>query len=148
MPDWMVWNGIVWIHVVAAMAWIGGMIAIAVIVAPTFRGETSAADRVRLREIGRRAGVVCWFAITLLLITGIANLVRLAPSWSSLTGKLLGAKVILVAIVVGISAVQDFVLRPRLADSGNFERIHRPLARWILGLSLLIVGLAVLVVRS
>ena len=148
MPEWLIWSGVVWIHVVAAMAWVGGMTTIAVAVAPAYRAGIPESDRSPLKEIGRKAGVICWFSITLLVITGVANLVRLAPSWSSLTGKLLLAKLILAAIVVGITAVQDFVLRPRLTGSGRFERIHRPLSRGILGLSLLIVLLAVLVVRS
>ena len=125
-----------WLHVLAAITWIGGMLFIALVLVPITRRLEDPALRVRLvRAVGVRFRAVGWIALGVLLGTGIGNL-WLHPS-------LLGAprfhvKIALVVLALLLSVVHDFVLGPRAGAPGADPsvRVH---ASWMARINLLIV---------
>ena len=69
----------VWIHILMAAIWVGGLIYTAAIAVP-FAVSRGAEERQRiLRGLGRRFRRIGWAAIIVLIITGLGNLV-LRPS--------------------------------------------------------------------
>jgi len=62
---------LVWLHLLAAIAWIGGMLFLSVVLVPVLRCEPFASQKaVLFRAIARRFRSVVWSAITILLFTG------------------------------------------------------------------------------
>lgn len=112
----------VWIHILAAMVWIGGMLFLVLVVVPWLRSgqRTQAADF--FRETGPRFRNVGWTCFAVLVITGSFNLwvrgVRWAnfvePQWlTSSFGKTVLAKLGVFVVVLLVSALHDFVVGPR-----------------------------------
>jgi len=65
----------VWIHILMAAVWVGGLIYTAAVAVP-FAISHDAQERQRiLRGLGRRFRRIGWVSIVLLVITGIGNLV-------------------------------------------------------------------------
>jgi putative copper export protein len=136
---------VVWLHVVAAAVWLGGLAFSAHLLVPTLlRG-----DRGALALLGR-ARVSAWAALALLFVTGIENLreVGLARPWVM-------AKVLAVMVLLALAAHRDFALVPRAM--GEIERGTPPgLAlsglRWVdrilLVLALVVIFLGVGVARG
>ena len=113
------------IHVLAAMLWLGGMFFLGAVGAPVLRGIEPAPLRQRLfQELGTRFRRIGWFAIAVLVATGILNLyfrgwlhwsgvLASAAFWQTPVGRALAAKFIAVALMVSISAIHDFIHGPR-----------------------------------
>lgn len=98
------------VHVAAGSAWFGGAFALALVL-PQLAGRRAAADLVA-RFSTLAAGV-----LVALLATGGLLAWRIVGSWSDLVettyGRVLLAKVTVVAVVVAIAAWNRFVLLPR-----------------------------------
>ena len=91
----------VWLHVLAATAWIGGMFFLVLVVVPWMRSGRREQAGAFLRETGMRFRTVGWASFGILLATGSVNLwvrgVRLGdfarPEWlASPFGKTVLAK--------------------------------------------------------
>jgi len=124
-----------WVHVLAAMTWIGGMLFIALVLVPTARTLGDATIRARLvRDSGRRFRAVAWTALAVLVVTGLLNL-WLYPVL--LTSPRFHAKLGLVGLALILSAFHDFVLGPRagLPDADPSARIR---ASWIARFNVLV----------
>lgn len=67
-------DAIRWLHLLAAMVWIGGMITVAAIVPSLKRAGVA---REQIRAAARRFGVVAWTAMGVSALTGVAQLARL-----------------------------------------------------------------------
>lgn len=157
----------VWLHVLAAITWVGGMFFLVLVVVPWLRGGGRENAGAFLRETGLRFRAVGWACFAILLSTGTFNLwyrgVRLGDfaraDWlGSPFGHAVCLKLVAFAAVLGVSAVHDFVLGPRAAlvvqrapGSSEAERLRRSaslLGRANVLLALLLVGLAVVIVRG
>ena len=70
----------VWLHILAAAVWVGGLIYTAAVAVP-FALTHSEEERQRiLRGLGRRFRWIGWSSVAVLIITGVGNLVlRLTP---------------------------------------------------------------------
>ena len=70
----------VWIHILMASIWVGGLIYTAAVSVP-FAVSHDAEERQRiLRGLGRRFRRIAWVSMVILVITGIGNLLlRLSP---------------------------------------------------------------------
>ncbi|HUF95751.1 MAG TPA: hypothetical protein VMO52_06680 [Acidimicrobiia bacterium] len=75
---------LLYIHVVAATVWVGGLIVMAGLV-PAVRNVTE--DRTVMRAIAQRFGVLSWTALGLLMLTGIAMLLIGFDLTTTLTTK-------------------------------------------------------------
>ena len=130
-----------WTHVLAAMAWVGGMLFIALVLVPTARAFGDAAIRTRLiRDSGRRFRRVAWIALLVLVVTGLLNLwfepILLRSPWFH-------GKLGLVVLALILSAFHDFVLGPRAGLPGA-DPSARIRASWVARLNVLVALLIVL----
>jgi uncharacterized membrane protein len=137
----------VWVHIIAAMTWLGGMIVFVTSVMPFFRGRDEALRAAFFKDFGRRFTRVVWICLVTLLITGTFNAwargVRLSDPFSSewrasAFGHLLLVKLTLVAITVGVCGAHE-----RLSGASQ-----RWLGRLTLLLGLAIVFIGILLVRG
>ncbi|HKP61768.1 MAG TPA: CopD family protein [Polyangiales bacterium] len=112
----------VWLHILAATVWIGGMTFLVLVVVPWLREGGRAQGAVFLRETGARFRNVGWVCFAIVLVTGSFNLwvrgVRPASfvqsAWlGSPFGTLVLWKLGVFAAVLLLSSVHDFVLGPR-----------------------------------
>lgn len=157
----------VYLHLLAALLWLGGMLFLSLVLVPALRGTQDQALMSRLMSIvGQRYRRLGWWAMGLLVLTGLVNALGrwgLQPLlttafWGSASGRLLALKLLLVALMFSLSALHDFVLGPRAsarrlagAPAEELARLRRQ-ASWLgrvnLGFGLLVLGLAILLVRG
>lgn len=144
------------VHVLAALLWLGGMLFLAVVGAPVLRKLEPPRLRAEIfRQLGARFRTVGWITIGVLLATGVLNLhfsgalYRLgdASMWGTRYGHALAWKLVAVAVMVGASALHDFVLGPRAArlPPGSPAGIAaRKRASWIARINALVAVLLVI----
>ncbi len=124
-----------WIHVLAAITWIGGSLFVALVLVPVTRRLEDPALRTRLvQEAGRRFRTVGWIALGLLVLTGLGNL-WLFPSF--LSSPRFMAKFALVVLALALSVVHDFVLGPRAGARGADPAL-RVRATWVARVNVLV----------
>lgn len=157
----------VWLHVLAAITWIGGMFFLVLVVVPWLRRGDRAAAGAFLMETGRRFSAVSWACFAILLATGALNLALrgVRPSdlasgdWlTSPFGRLVAIKLAAFAAVLLVSAWHDFGAGPRAAaaierDPSSPEAHAARAAASRMGrlnvlLALLLVALGVMLVRG
>ena len=155
------------LHVLAAMLWLGGMFFLGLVGAPVLRSVEPATLRQRLfQELGVRFRRIGWWAIAVLVVTGIVNLhyrgwlhwngvLGAGDFWRSGVGHALAAKLSIVVIMISTSAVHDFIQGPRAGraapDSPEalaFRRRAMLVARVNAILGVLLVIAAVRLVRG
>ena len=152
----------VWLHLLAAMAWVGGMIFIIAVVVPMLRRPETRAHATELMQIaGRRFRIVGWLALATLIATGVFNVLHRGYQLEHLFtgevfqgawGRTLAHKLSLVAIVLVMSMVHDFWIGPRAAEGDaeareKWRKVASIMGRVTFALALLIVALAVTLVR-
>lgn len=153
----------VWLHLLAAIAWIGGMVFLSAILMPVLRREGLSEARITVLNMSaRRFRVLVWGAVAVLLTTGplllaYRGLSLIHPeSWPAI----LAVKIALAVTAVLLTALHDLVLGPRVralrqhplrVNSGS-QQILLKYAPWIPRMSLLVtltvLWLAVIVARS
>jgi len=118
------YHALVFMHLVAALVWLGGMFFLALVGAPVLRSVEPAEVRSRLfHDLGVRFRAVGWGAIGVLLFTGFSILhLRGMLAWTTLSepawwgtplGTALAWKFLAVAAMLAMSAWHDFVAGPR-----------------------------------
>lgn len=148
----------VWLHVLAAVVWIGGMTFLVLVALPVARRPEYEDVYGRLvGAMGRRFRWIGWGCLLGLVATGFLQLHRLGFSppavfrgdaFQGRFGRVLAVKLSLVAAILVASAVHDFWLGPRAGSlarrqSGSHAaRRARRLAAWI-GRLELVAALAV-----
>lgn len=149
----------IWLHVLAATIWIGGMAALGLLFVPLLRRD-------RFRSVARpllyasalRFRWIGWGTLGLLVVTGLVNVRARGVPWSawvdpafweSAWGTALGVKLVLVGITLVVSAVHDFHFGPEAIrlmreapESARAERM-RWWSSW-LGRATLLLSLAIL----
>ena len=155
----------VFLHVLAALVWLGGMIALALL-APVLRDVGDDGLRQRLfHRLGVRFRAVGWVCIGVLVATGLVQL-RLRGMWGMATwgsaafwaaplGRALGWKLATVVLILSVQSVHDFWLGPKagLVPAGTPEakamRIRAAyLARFNAMVGLILIWFAVALARS
>lgn len=125
-----------WLHVLAAVTWIGGMLFIALVLVPVTRRLDDPALRTRLvHAVGLRFRTVGWIALGVLVGTGSVNL------WLNpflLHSPRFHGKLGLVGLALILAAFHDFVLGPRAGRPGA-DPSARLRASWIARINVLIV---------
>jgi len=107
-------------HLVAAAAWVGALVPLAILLGAAFRDHDS-------HSIGREAvlrfSTLGAVAVSTLLASGIINSWMLVGGLKALIqtnyGRLLSVKVFLFLIMVGIAGVNRIILTPRLLLPGR-----------------------------
>lgn len=148
-----------WLHLVAAMVWVGGQLFLPLALTPVLKRRFPPEQRVELiAAVGTRFRPFAWVALGILVLTGLqrASLVfgGFPELWQGLSstdyGQILKAKLLLVIMILLLQLLHDFVLGPRLQKlseqrSPGLARARAATIGIALGsvlLSLVIVGLA------
>ena len=135
------WSLVRFLHVTAAMGWVGGQLMLSGVVLPVLRSNMEpAARRPLVHATARRFAIISNFGLLpILLITGISLAWHRGVTFASFDdpgyGRLLGIKLILVLVSIALAALHG-VLATRNPKSS------RPLAIGGLGVSLAIVVFA------
>lgn len=157
----------VFLHIAAAITWIGGMFFLVLVVVPWLRMGDRAQASLVMRETGQRFRTVGWACFAIVFVTGSFNLyargVRLSDfvreEWlSSPFGKAVVWKVSIFALVLTMSAVHDFWHGPRATLVGRqdprspeAERLRKQasmMGRLNMVFALMLLGLGVILVRG
>lgn len=158
----------VYLHILAAVAWVGGMLFFSLVLVPLLRRPDSAANSTELvHVVGRRFRTIGWACIVVLILSGTLLLglraqgvaaIFSAALWASSFGSVLAIKISVVITVVVMSAVHDFWVGPRATQLSRVDRNAadaRSMRRWAgwlgranLVLALGIIALAVFLVRG
>jgi len=154
---------LVWLHVLAAVSWIGGTIFLSVVLVPVLRREPFASQRALLfRTIAHRFRAVVWGAIAVLLFTGPLLLHQRGIPIADPSGwpMVLAAKLGLVTILLLLTLTHDLILGPRVGKILQLPTESRTrfdqslvlwspwIARFSLFFALAVLFAAVLLVRS
>jgi len=113
---------ILWLHLLAAMTWIGGLVFQVLVVFPTLAWAAApTGERVRFAlSLEARFRVILWPAVGMVLFTGLVNLMNVwyatvvtAGSISPTFVPLLSVKLGLVVGMIALQAVQQLLIFPR-----------------------------------
>lgn len=108
------------VHLVAAAAWVGMLLPLALLLAAAARDEASIGAAYAATKRFSNVGLV---TVGVLLVTGFINTLYLAGSIRALSetdyGRLLLIKVALFLVMVAIAAINRQVLTPRLIGTGS-----------------------------
>ncbi|MBI4445310.1 MAG: CopD family protein [Acidobacteria bacterium] len=158
---------LVWLHIVAAAVWIGGMVFFILVLIPLTRTpELKEQAAMLIHWTGGRFRNIGWTCLGLLLVTGIANLLirfgtetLLNPRfWQNPVAHITLTKLLLFVFIAILSAYHDFSVGPRATawartnpNSTQAARLRRQ-ASWIgrlnFLLALIAVSMGVLLVRG
>ena len=142
---------VLYLHVLAAVVWIGGLAYQAHVLLPAARRGAVAP----FADAARRARPVTWTAIAIVVLSGFYNVTQLgdlARVMESGAGLLLAAKFILVILAVALSSQRDFaqvtLLNAALTSGADPTRPLRSITLLdrivlLLGLTVIYLGLAV-----
>lgn len=156
----------VWLHVLAATAWLGGMMFLVWVVVPTLRkGDRKVASAV-MRDSGRRFRTVGWVCFAILIATGCFNAwwrgvrwhLLFDARWTATTfGRVFVTKLSVFLLILALSVRHDFFVGPRASralidgEAATAESLRREaslLGRATALLAILIFALAVVLVRG
>lgn len=149
----------VFIHILAAIFWIGGMLFTAAVLVPVSRESILNSRRGEFFKItGQKFSRISWVLFLILFITGIINLTTRGIQlqalinldfWKSSFGLTLAYKLSLFGFVAIISALHDFYAGPKAAallqtkPNDTATQSFRKLSSW-LGRLNLVLGLGIL----
>ena len=145
---------VLWLHVVSAVVWVGGLAYQSHVLLPLARrGEVAP-----FAEAARRARAVTWTAISLVVLTGFYNITQLGPMervMQSGAGLMVVGKFILVIAMAAIMGQRDFaqltLLRAALASGGDPQPALRSIARMdrvVLAIALVVIYLGLAISRT
>ena len=112
---------ILWLHLLAAMTWIGGLVFQMLVVFPMLTWAATTGEHLRFAlSLEARFRVILWPVIGLALFTGLVNLMNVwyatvvtAGSIAPMFVPLLRVKLGLVVGMITVQAVQQFLIYPR-----------------------------------
>jgi len=157
----------VWLHILAAAVWIGGMAFLVLVLVPVARApEHRDVFSSLMHRTGTRFRWVGWLCLGVLVATGFVNVAfrfgwaeLWSPEmWQTSFGRILVVKLVVVALVLLLSVIHDFAVGPRAmtlwrenpAAIATLRLVGT--ARWLgrmnFLLALIVVGLAVMLVRG
>ncbi|GIK09498.1 MAG: hypothetical protein JETCAE02_10750 [Anaerolineaceae bacterium] len=109
-----------WLHMLATVTWIGGIVSISILVLPAARKSLSPAEQLAFIEsMQKRLEPLAWFSLGLLIVTGLFQLSAnshyngffdVSTQWS----LAILVKHGLVAVMVAVSAVQTWEVLPAI----------------------------------
>jgi len=151
----MLLKAALYLHIISAIFWVGGMLFIVLVVAPYLMTITDPTEKSRIFQVvGRQFRFWGWVAIVTLLVTGpviLYTLYGIPPSGifdsalhATSFGKTLAIKLTFVTILVLSSLFHDFWLGPKARYSRSLVRWARIFGRTNLLIALVIVLCAVL----
>ncbi|MCI0778269.1 MAG: DUF4149 domain-containing protein [Chloroflexi bacterium] len=127
-----------WIHILAATIWVGPQVFLFVAAVPAVRTIEDLQVRTRvMRVITTRFNYLAWGALTVLVITGIANLyehdLEVDQLFDLNFGVVFQVKMTLLIATVALTGLHSFVLGPRvlrMQESAVDAAEIAPVRRW------------------
>jgi uncharacterized membrane protein len=104
---------ILWLHIIAAVIWIGGNLVMAMVIVPYFKRSTSPVEQIKiLTQIGRGFEPIVWGCVLVLIFSGMSNILvsGMPDMW------ILLIKLIFVFILIILTGAHSFIMGPRLAQ--------------------------------
>lgn len=116
------------LHLLSAGAWLGGLPAFALLLGTAYRRRKPGWNELIIKAT-RRFSRLAALSVGVLLATGIANSWNLLNGprdlWTTDYGRLIGAKIVLLAAMIAIATVNKFRLTPRLPARGALRNLQR-----------------------
>ena len=153
MPAYVV----TWIHLLAAITFIGGWMFVLLALRPGLtegRNQSPSSDSIEVvKRVGNRFRTIGWVSLVVLILTGASQLLdesgsaRIESGW----GLIMMLKLFVFAIVGGLVFVHDLILDPftgtgKTKEKGSFPLLFSAKVIWvqrsILGLSLGVLFIA------
>jgi putative copper resistance protein D len=141
------------LHIIAAMFWIGGMLFLTLVIAPFLISLKDPKKKSEIYQVvGKTFRFWGWVAIIILVITGPLNLYYMGVTFSDILdpvfhgtayGKAVMTKITLVILIVISSFLHDFWIGPGARGSKKYSTIAKVVGRSNLLVALLIVLAAV-----
>ncbi len=122
------------VHILSASIWVGGTVFLVAVAVPFARSFDPERSTEIASAVGRRFRPIAWGALGGLVASGVYTMQRSGLlSWNELSGsgygRLLLAKLTLVAALLVLAAVHDFVLGPRVEVDPSGRPVLLVLAR-------------------
>jgi len=134
---------ILWLHLLAAITWIGGLVFQVLVVFPTLARDALTAEWLRFAlSLEARFRVILWPAVGMALFTGLVNLMNVWYTTVVTTGSiaptfvpLLHVKLALVIGMLAVQAVQQLLIYPRRVAAlrdvyTGVQEVPRPFRTW------------------
>ena len=134
---------ILWLHLLAAMTWVGGLVFQVLVVFPTLARAALTAEWLRFAlSLEARFRVILWPAVGMALFTGLVNLMNVWYTTVVTTGSiaptfvpLLRVKLALVIGMLAVQAVQQLLIYPRRVAAlrdvyTGVQEVPRPFRTW------------------
>ena len=134
---------ILWLHLLAAITWIGGLVFQVLVVFPTLARAALTAEWLRFAlSLEARFRVILWPAVGMALFTGLVNLMNVWYTTVVTTGSisptfvpLLRVKLALVIGMLAVQAVQQLLIYPRRVAAlrdvyTDVQEVPRPFRTW------------------
>ena len=146
---------VIWLHLMAAAALIGGLIFFNFILKPGLEEKNSEVQKNDLlQKMGRRFRTVTWICLITLILTGSYTMLyeggsaRIETTW----GVVLMLKLFLFAVTFGLILIHDFVLDPftppSRASNNPTSQAHSARRATYLQQAILLLSLAILLIAS
>ncbi|MEO0145022.1 MAG: CopD family protein [candidate division WOR-3 bacterium] len=139
----------VFIHIISACIWFGGMFALIIFFLP-LRKEQYFLDVVK--KLGEQFKIVGWIILPLLFITGFFNLHYRGFdfSFSTTYNKIIWLKIILFFVIVIISAIHDFYIGPKAIKTRDKKllKYSRTIGRINFILAIIMILIGIFIVRG
>lgn len=140
---------LVWIHLLAAVVWIGGMVFLSVVLVPVLKRDGGFAQHVALfRTVAYRFRGVVWGAMGMLVATGLTlaagrSIPLIEPShWPTI----FAAKIGLVILLFTLTLLHDLVVGPQVRRIfGTAEAARTVRDRLLMRYSVLVPRVSLLV---
>jgi copper transport protein len=131
-----------WVHLAAAMLWLGGLVMLALVVWPAAPGLR----RTAFLRFSRLASVLVALIVGAGLYLTVARLPAVADLWTTAYGRVLLVKLGLVSLALLWGAFHHFLVRPALERAASEGVVLARLPRSLAGESA--VGMAILLVAA
>jgi uncharacterized membrane protein len=159
-PTWAI-ALVFWLHMLATVAWLGGLAAIAILVLPVAKRVLKPADQLAfITGIQKRLEPLAWFSLAVLITTGLFQL-SVNPHYDgflSTTGQwslAILTKHSLVLLMIVVSAIQTWEVLPairrglmRIEKGGGDEEEVKRLQKQEILLLRLNIGLSVFILAA
>lgn len=154
---------VVYIHILSAIIWVGGIMFLALVAVPAARRLQPDLRATLLSELGRRFRRIGYWLLAVLVLTGGIQIYARGATLANLTdgsffqsrfGALLKVKLLLFLTMLVVSITHDFFVGPastRALSAGEDTRRLRKTASWLARvtalLALAVVAYAVKLIR-
>lgn len=155
---------VVYIHIISAIGWVGGILFLGLVAAPAARNLDDEHRSLIMNDLGSRFVKVGYTLLAVLAITGIIQAGHYGATVTTFLngsfftahefGRRLGLKLLFIVLMLGVSVSHDFYVGPaavRAAQAGKDTAKLRKIASWLARLTallaLIVIAYAMMLVR-